>query len=198
MHGTALRLVDCVIDMLDQTGPEQLLIEEVLSQSGVSKGSLYYHFEDFPHLVETALVVMYERDVCAVLEHIQLIRTTANCADDLVAAISLANARVHAPSLSKLRFRHSMTMAMAGFNARLAEAVAPVQKRLIDGMAQFIAEAQAAGWANRDCDPRAVAVLIQSYTLGRLGNELCPSPVAQQDWLDIINVVIRRVLAAPG
>jgi len=196
MHGTKRQLLECVIDMLETTGPNQLLIEDVLTQSGVSKGSLYYHFEDFPHLVESALVELYRRDVDKAAEYINDIRATAHCADDLVAAISLINARIHAPAHARVRFQRALTIAMAGFSPRLAEAVAPVQKRFTDTLAQFIGEAQAAGWASNGYDPRAAAVLIQSYTLGRLGNDLSPAPVQQQEWLDIINLVIRRVLTA--
>lgn len=197
MHGTKRQLLECVIDMLETSGPNQLLIEDVLTRSGVSKGSLYYHFEDFPHLVETALVELYRRNVDVASEYINQIRATANCADDLVAAISLINARVHAPANTRIRFQRALTIAMAGFSPRLAEAIAPVQKRFTDMLAQFIAEAQAAGWASNDYDPKAAAVLIQAYTLGRLGNDLSPNPVQQQDWLDIVNLVIRRVLAKP-
>lgn len=196
MHGTKRQLLECAIGMLETSGPNQLLIDDVLTQSGVSKGSLYYHFEDFPHLVESALVELYRRDVDRAVEYINEIRATANCADDLVAAISLINARIHAPAFAKVRFQRAFTIAMAGFSPRLAEAIAPVQKRFIDSLAQFIAEAQAAGWASNDYEPRAAAMLIQAYTLGRLGNDFSPAPVQQQDWLDIINLVIRRVLAA--
>lgn len=197
MHSTKRQLLECVIDMLETHGPNQLLIEDVLKRSGVSKGSLYYHFEDFPHLVETALVELYRRDVDTASDHINQIRATASCADDLVAAISLINARIHAPANTRIRFQRALTIAMAGFSPRLAEAIEPVQKRFTDMLAQFIAEAQAAGWASRDYEPKAAAVLIQAYTFGRLGNELLTSAVQQQDWLDIVNLVIRRVLAKP-
>lgn len=197
MHSTKRQLLECAIGMLENQGPNDLLIEDVLTQSGVSKGSLYYHFEDFPHLVEAALVELYRRDVDIASDYINQIRATANCAEDLVAAISLINARVHAPANTRIRFQRALTIAMAGFSPRLAEAIAPVQKRFTDVLSQFIAEAQAAGWASKDYEPKAAAMLIQAYTFGRLGDELSPNSLHQQDWLDIVNLVIRRVLAKP-
>ena len=44
MHPTAEKLIDTVSEMLDGEHPHAILVDDVLSASGVSRGALYHHF----------------------------------------------------------------------------------------------------------------------------------------------------------
>ncbi len=53
-HPTKRLLVETVAGMLEAKKPSEILADGVLESSGVSKGSMYHHFEDLQELVETA------------------------------------------------------------------------------------------------------------------------------------------------
>ena len=55
-HPTRERLIDTVVSLLDEKGAEHISVDEVLSSSGISKGSLYHHFEDYSDLIESAYI----------------------------------------------------------------------------------------------------------------------------------------------
>ena len=60
-HPTKRLLVETAVKMLDSKSPAEILAEEVLETSGVSKGSMYHHFEDLQELVEVAQVYRYSK-----------------------------------------------------------------------------------------------------------------------------------------
>ena len=67
-HPTKRLLVVTAVKMLDTKSPVEILAEEVLESSGVSKGSMYHHFEDLQELVETAQVYRYSKWIDASIE----------------------------------------------------------------------------------------------------------------------------------
>ena len=54
-HPTSKRLINSTIELLQEFLPEEISTDLVLQHSGVSRGSLYYHFEDLSDLLETAM-----------------------------------------------------------------------------------------------------------------------------------------------
>ena len=59
LHPTKRALIETVLELLKSVKPNELTSESVLEKSGISKGSLYHHFEDFDDLIETAEVIRY-------------------------------------------------------------------------------------------------------------------------------------------
>ena len=53
-HPTKSSLIHCAADLLDKYRFDEITVEMVLDRSGVSKGSLYHHFEDLDELMDIA------------------------------------------------------------------------------------------------------------------------------------------------
>jgi len=53
------------VALLDERAPDEITVERVLSESGVSKGSLYHHYRDFNDLLDRAQVQRFTRLVDA-------------------------------------------------------------------------------------------------------------------------------------
>ena len=55
LHPTKRLLLETVIKLLDTKKPEEILSDEVLQISGISKGSMYYHYKDWYEIIEDAI-----------------------------------------------------------------------------------------------------------------------------------------------
>ena len=194
-HPTREMLVAICVDMLDDRQPEELLANEVLEAAGVTKGALYHHFADFAELVEVALVVRFARYVDDSIAAFEALTSACQSRDDLLGALALVTAEIQSPARREVRLARAHVLAIAGANPRLASTLAAEQGRLTTALAELIATAQQRGWFNSDFDPRAAAVLIQAYTLGRIVDDVADVPVDPAAWERLINRVIERVLA---
>jgi len=68
------------------------------------------------------------------------------------------------------------------------------QERLTDSLADIVRELQARNWVRRSLDPRAVAILIQAYTIGRAVDDVTPNHVDPDAWVAVIDLVMDSVL----
>jgi hypothetical protein len=84
---------------------------------------------------------------------------------------------------------------MAEKNDKFRKALGEVQQGLTDLFTTQITEVQNRGWFNKDFDPRAVAVLIQAYTLGRIVDDVVDSPMDPNSWTDLIGLIVGRALS---
>ena len=64
-HPTRRKLLDTVYGLLTSQPFDSITIGLVLEKSGVVSGSLYYHFENFDDLVETAMAELFSAGVKA-------------------------------------------------------------------------------------------------------------------------------------
>jgi AcrR family transcriptional regulator len=67
-HPTKVALLEVVKGMVAEYGADGFTVEMVLAESGISRGSLYHHFEDFPDLVEEALLEINRTNVVTSIE----------------------------------------------------------------------------------------------------------------------------------
>ena len=86
-HPTKRLLVETAAKLLESKAPSEVLAEEVLEISGVSKGSLYHHFEDLQDLVETAQVYRYSKWIDASIDYLTNNVVTARSKDELRKAL---------------------------------------------------------------------------------------------------------------
>jgi AcrR family transcriptional regulator len=84
MHPTKRLLVDTVENLLKEVTSEKITIEQVLEKSGISRGSLYHHFEDFNELIEIAEIEEYSGLITESINGLVAILQTAQSRDELV------------------------------------------------------------------------------------------------------------------
>ncbi|MGA0209090.1 MAG: TetR/AcrR family transcriptional regulator [Candidatus Nanopelagicales bacterium] len=194
-HPTKMKLRDAVVEMMIETPPEEIHSEVVLQETGISRGSLYHHYEDFTELLEDAMLHRFSSGVEASTGAIQNI--VANSADQ-AEFLSLLQGVTRATQDRKLadsRFDRARMLAMAQHNLRFRAKLAEVQDRLTDALTECFAQAQDKGWLNRDFDPRTGAIFIQAYTLGKLVDDVSAHPMDDRDWENLITLIADRALA---
>ena len=193
-HPTRTRLLEATIELLEQQSPDEVQVDSILKASGVSKGSLYHHFEDGRALIDEALLRMFSSGVD---EHAGFIAQILGSADtQLEAALAFRLLTIDSQR-SDLRDRRSSRMAKilrAERDPAFAEKLSLEQKRLNDAFSAQIVRMQEKGWFRDDFDPNAGALLIQSYTLGRRLGQITADIVTEDAWNAIIFRIIEQGL----
>lgn len=192
-HPTSERLINSTIELLQEFLPEEISTDLVLQHSKVSRGSLYHHFEDLSDLLETAMVRVFSETVDHNIALIAGLIEQATCAADFYRATEQFNLVTQAPERREVRFERIRLMGFACKNPRMAKQLAAEQSRLTDSYARLFRVAQQKGWMHDDFDPRAAAVLIQAYTLGRSVDDLGDKPIDPQAWNSLIMKIVTRV-----
>jgi AcrR family transcriptional regulator len=192
MHPTRERLLLTTVELMDTENPEKVGVEMVLEKSGISKGSLYHHFEDFPALVEAALVYRFHRVVDSSIALMANTVATATTREEFFADMEKVTAITHSREMTAIRFERARALGHAGTSERFREALGVEQQRLTLAFADLVREAQNQGWVTTDIDPLATAVFIQAYTIGKLIDEVTAEPVDEQEWLKLIHRMVER------
>ncbi len=192
---TKERLVRTVLELASEGSFDDIKVEDVLASSGVSTGSLYHHFEDFDHLIETAMVERYVELQNAGFLLVGSALDEAEDRDDLERRLvdaSVAYLKLNTP---EVRFDRARILAAADRSERLRGILGEAQQELTDSLAGMFARAQRPeGLLDPELDPRAIAVLVQAYTFGRVVDDVVPEPMEQTKWLELVLTVFMRGL----
>jgi AcrR family transcriptional regulator len=193
-HPTKTALINTVVTMLETVPVEEITCDSVLDASGISRGSLYYHFEDFGDLVEHGLAVRFGRYVDESVAGFRNVVEGSGSSQEFRLQLGDLLRVHHDPQSSQHRFERTIPFAAAASSARFRETLGREQQRLTDAEADLIRTAQDRGWVDRSVDPQAVAVLLQATSMGRVVDDVCPSPMSASAWQSLINLVLDRVV----
>lgn len=195
-HPTRTMFIDVAVAQLEDRLPEEVTIDSILNEAGLTKGALYHHFSDFAELVEIALVVRFALFVDESIASLTAMATSAQSRDEVLAGMAVITAETQRPDRKHIRFARAHVLTLASGNPRLAEKLAAEQLRLTNALTVLIADAQQRSWFSKDFDPQAGAVLIQAYTLGRIVDDITTAPVDPKAWEQLIARLIKRVFAS--
>ena len=95
LHPTKRLLLETVIKLLDTKKPEEILSDEVLQISGISKGSMYYHYKDWYEIIEDAICERFGRYVDKSVELCENAINKSKTRDDLVNFLKQEIGRAH-------------------------------------------------------------------------------------------------------
>ena len=193
IHPTKSRLIETTSELLDTKFPQDIAVDEILDKSGISKGSLYHHFEDLSELLEVAQVERYaawvDRSVEALVSMLAKVKTR----EDIVAGLKMVTRFTQDTKYSKTRFQRARAIAAAEHNPRFRKLLADEQKRLTDALIDLINEARNKGLYASDFDAHAGAVLVQAYTLGMIVDDFVDEQMDPEAWYALIDKVVDKV-----
>lgn len=190
-HPTRVALLDVTKRLIAEHGTDGFTVEMVLSESGISRGSLYHHFEDFPDLVESALIEVNRSYVDSSIELTARAIEAANSKEEFLAAIAMVTQALHSEERFKARIDRVRMIALCADSPSFREKFGEAQAELVENLADVIRMAQGKGWARADFDPRALATFMSAYTVGVTLNDVSADPISFDAW----NVVVRDVVS---
>ncbi|MEN9692812.1 MAG: hypothetical protein RLZZ330_456 [Actinomycetota bacterium] len=189
IHPTKIKLLETVIALIDQHPVEAITLDQILEISKVSKGSMYHHFEDFDELIESAEVKRFSLYVDATISKLTQTIMHSNTVQELRADLQKVTRATQNPLLTVLRMDRVSAIARTGKSERFRVALGAEQQRLTDGLAEIVETGQDRGLVKKEIDARAIALLIQSYTLGRIVDDFVDEKVDPEAWFALIDRV---------
>ena len=186
IHPTKARLIETTAELLENQFPEAIQVDEILDKSGISKGSLYHHFEDLGELLEAAQVARYALWVDRSIGLIVPVLSEAKTRDDIIDGLRRITAYTQSPDYKATRYSRARTLANSETSARFQRALGLEQDRLTTALQDLVEEAKNKGLFREHLDARVVAVFIQSYTLGKIVDDIVPNPMGQEKWDEFI------------
>jgi AcrR family transcriptional regulator len=200
-HGTATQhsgrpdsrqeLLDAALQIIAKDGIDALRIEDVCKQVGVTKGSLYWHFQDRQGLIRAAMIEQLRRLSETRLESVDdAIETTAS-RDEYLLKVAGALANPFDPTEAESRWQRWELLATARREPELRDLVTEVQRHFQTYLTGITTRAQQRGILRGDVEPAAVAAAITAISLGSnhlsyLGDE---GPT-QEAWNALIMLMI--------
>ena len=195
IHPTKARLVETTAELLESQFPESIQVDEILEKSGISKGSLYHHFEDLGELLEAAQVARYALWVDRSIGFITPILSGAKTRDDIINGLRQATLFTQSTEYKSTRFQRARTLANSETSMRFQRALGLEQDRLTTALEDLVQEAKNKGLFREELDSRVIAVFIQSYTLGKIVDDIVPNPMPSEKWDDfIVDMLVATML----
>lgn len=195
LHPTAQQLMDTVSAMLDGAHPHDILVDEVLRVSGVSRGSLYHHFGDFPGLINATLLHRFSVNVKADAEAMMAVAQAATSKENYWERIRQLSAMTQIPERAPIRAERARIISMAASDEAFGKSLSVEQDRLTAAMANSIALAQDKGWVNPHLSAHAIAVFLQAYSLGRSVDDISNAQMNNAEWVALIELVLQPLVA---
>ena len=188
-------LLQTAVEMLDDHVEKDVSAAEILRKTGVARGSLYHFWDSIGELIEEAYLVRYSRYVAASGGVIQQVLEESTSKEEVFQKLAKVTELTQDPARKANRYERARILAMAEHNEKFRKALGKVQRELTDLFTDQFRQAQDKGWFNKNFDPRAGAVLIQAYTLGKIVDDVVDNPMDPDGWNSLIGLIVDGTLA---
>jgi AcrR family transcriptional regulator len=182
--------------VIDEVGLDSTEMVEVVRRAGVTTGALYHHFRDMNHLLEEAIAIQYPVGVRESLTMIKEGIDAATTLEDFQQLMRDVTRLSQAPENKARRMQRARYLAIAFSSESLHEVIAQQQKQMTAELSAELQRVADRGWLRADLNPKAVAVFLQAYTLGRIVDDITDDPVDSEDWHNLIITVMSEALSA--
>jgi AcrR family transcriptional regulator len=181
--------------MLDELQEKDVSAAEILRRTGIARGSLYHFWDSIGDLIEEAYLVRYSRYVEKSGAVITELLETCTTKEDFFAGLSKVTELTQDPQRKANRYERARILGMAEKNDKFRKALGEAQQGLTDLFTAQFTEVQNRGWFNKDFDPRAAAVLIQAYTIGKIVDDVVDNQMDALAWNALIGLIVGGTLS---
>lgn len=159
-------LIDAALEIILATGIDSLRIEDVCERVGVTKGSLYWHFDDRDGLVRAALLEHLQRMADEQMSVLNDAIDTAASRDEYLGKVAGAFVDPFDPAEVEYRWQRLEILTTTRRDPGLSAMMADIQRRHQRYLADIMEKAHDRGILRKDVEPKAMAAALTAIALG--------------------------------
>jgi len=160
------QLIDTALEIILKEGIDALRIEVVCERVGVTKGSLYWHFQDRQGLIREALFEQLRRLSAEQIESLDKAIDSGASREEYLLRVAGTLVDPFDTNESEARWQRWEMLATARRDPELRKMMADLQRAHHRYLVDIALKAQQRGILRRDVDPSAVAAAITAIALG--------------------------------
>jgi AcrR family transcriptional regulator len=165
-HDSRQELIDAALDIIVTRGIDAVRIEDVCERVGVTKGSLYWHFQDRQGLIREALFEQLRRLSAEQIEALDEAIDSGASREEYLIRVAGTLVDPFDADESEARWQRWELLATARRDPELRELMADLQRSHQRYLVGIMSKAQERGILRQDADPAAVAAAINAIGLG--------------------------------
>lgn len=182
---TKRKLLDSTVKLIENLGIDRVTSTLVLTDSGVSKSSMYHFFNNFGDLVTEAQILQYRELDQERWKSLRRLVSDSSTTDEFYSGFVrlIQSLEKQEDKSSRLRRINAIGKSMNSTSLKLA--LAEMEEIRLDEMTQALELAQAKGFVVSVYDPRSIALTIQSLAFGKILDDTLHNPMDDQQWTSI-------------
>lgn len=189
-EATVATVIEATIRAIEAGGEASVRIDDILQETGISKGSLYHHFGGREGLIAAARVTQFSHFVAEDAKNIRDILTKTSTFQEYIAATAALVQIGNDPERARARLNRMAVIASTHGRPELRDSLAIQQHSHTEAIAEAVRYGQEKGWIRGDVDARAVAVFVQGNNLARVLLDIDTEPISTENWEQVLRVAV--------
>lgn len=191
-------VLKAVIRRLEESGESHLTIDDILLETGVSKGSLYYHFGDREGLIYAARIAQYssylENDSEELRSGLLTCTTFEQFVENLLGLTILSMQK----NDRKIRAMRLNAISSAYGRPDLWYALQEKQHQYTNAITEVFQYGQKMGWVRTDITAHALGVFVQGHALSRILVDLDHNELEAGSWVKVMKLTFDVIFTPPA
>ena len=191
-------VLKAVIRRLEESGESHLTIDDILLETGVSKGSLYYHFGDREGLIYAARIAQYssylENDSEELRSGLLTCTTFEQFVENLLGLTILSMQK----NDRKIRAMRLNALSSAYGRPDLWYALQEKQHQYTNAITEVFQYGQKMGWVRTDITAHALGVFVQGHALSRILVDLDHNELEAESWVKVMKLTFDVIFTPPA
>ena len=191
-------VLKAVIRRLEESGESHLTIDDILLETGVSKGSLYYHFGDREGLIYAARIAQYssylENDSEELRSGLLTCTTFEQFVENLLGLTILSMQK----NDRKIRAMRLNAISSAYGRPDLWYALQEKQHQYTNAITEVFQYGQKMGWVRTDITAHALGVFVQGHALSRILVDLDHNQLEAESWVKVMKLTFDVIFTPPA
>ena len=191
-------VLKAVIRRLEESGESHLTIDDILLETGVSKGSLYYHFGDREGLIYAARIAQYSTYLQNDSEELRSGLLTCTTFEQFVE--NLLGLTIFSMQKNDRKIRAMRLNAISSAYGRpdLWYALQEKQHQYTNAITEVFQYGQKMGWIRTDITAHALGVFVQGHALSRVLVDLDHNELEAESWVKVMKLTFDVIFTPPA
>ena len=191
-------VLKAVIRRLEESGESHLTIDDILLETGVSKGSLYYHFGDREGLIYAARIAQYSTYLQNDSEELRSGLLTCTTFEQFVENLLGLTILSMQKNDRKIRAMRLNAISSAYGRPDLWYALQEKQHQYTNAITEVFQYGQKMGWVRTDITAHALGVFVQGHALSRILVDLDHNELEAESWAKVMKLTFDVIFTPPA